>query len=111
MAFKVSNKGRGKSKKIPMYRIRRLNEEAGQFWFSPKTLKFFKSKIPDEAVKKGDSAYFISRETNPSGETAFTIRKANLKSGDIDTEGEFFKYKSRDEAQKELNKILNKSGI
>lgn len=104
--FKIPE--RVSNEKIPMWMIERENIRAGYYWFSPDTKRFFKSVIPKEATRKGNFAYFITRETNPSGDSAYTIRKANLKTGDVDTEGEFFKYSTRAEAQKELNKTLMK---
>jgi hypothetical protein len=102
MTYKVKSK----REKIPMYVIKAKNYEIGHHWFDKDTLRFFNSKIPKEAIKKGNHAYFITSETNPSDKTAFTIRKADLKTGKIDTEGEFFKFETRSEAQAELNKIL-----
>lgn len=105
MVFKVKQK---KPVKIPMWEIERKNIQIGHHWFEPATKRFFRSKIPNEAIKRGNYAYFVTSETNPNNETKFSIRKADLKTGIIHTEGEFFKYNSRAEANMELKKILQK---
>lgn len=110
MVFNIKKK-KEKYDKVSMYEIKKKNQEIGHHWFSKDTMKFFKTKIPNDALKKGDYAYFITSETNPSGETKYSIRKANLKTGVIDTEGEFFKFKSEEEAKNEMYKIMNEKRI
>lgn len=105
MAYGVKSKKKT-YEKVPMWKIEKKNMDAGQYWFSQDTKRFFKSKVPDEAIKKGNSAYFISSETDPNGKTAFTIREADLKTGSINTVGDFHSFNTRDEAKKELNKVL-----
>lgn len=107
MTFSVKQP-KQKTEKIPMYVIKAKNYESGQHWFSNDTMRFFGSKVPQDAYKKGDTAYFISTEDNfDRTEKRYTIRKANLKTGEIDSIGEFGQFKSKSDAQKELNKILN----
>jgi hypothetical protein len=111
MTFKVPNKKIREKEKVvedtlSMSYIKELNQSKGQYFFSPSTTSFFKSKYPQYALKKGNYAYFVTGETNPSQETKFTIRKINLETGDTSTEGEFFEYSSRWEAEKEMRKLL-----
>lgn len=97
-----------KSEKVPMYLIKAKNYEAGHHWFSKDTMRFFNSKVPEEAYKKGDKAYFISQEKSSFDNYTpeYTIRVADLNTGEVDTVGEFGQYKSKYEAKKELKKIL-----
>lgn len=92
--------------KIPISRVKELNQSKGLYFFSKGATKFFKSKYPKEAVVKGNYAYFVTSETAPSGKTAYSIRKANLETGDITTSGEFHSYETRNDAQSKLNKQL-----
>jgi hypothetical protein len=73
--------------------IKAANEAAGRFWFRKDTLAFFKSKVYPTVVH---GHYFITRETNPSGETAFSVRSCF--DGEIDTVGEFFSHATHAEA-------------
>ena len=90
---------------IPMREIEEKNRKAEKYWFSPDTLKFFKSRYGGTAYKKGNYAYFISSEKAPYGERKYTIRKANLKTGGIDTVGDFNKM-TKSQADKKLKTIL-----
>jgi hypothetical protein len=93
---------------ISMDSIKSLNQSRGYYFFSKRATRFFKSSYPKYAYKKDGYAYFVTGETNPSGETKFTIRKCNLESGDILTVGDFHDFNSRWEAEKEMKKYLEK---
>lgn len=57
-------------------------------WFSPSTLRFFKSRIADiYRVPNADCWLFISSEKGPSGTRAYTVRK--MTGGDIRDVGGF----------------------
>jgi hypothetical protein len=92
--------------KISISKVKELNQSKGHYFFSRGATDFFKSKYPKEAIVKGNYAYFITSETDPSGKTAYSIRKANLETGDIRTSGDFHSYETRNDAQSELNKQL-----
>ena len=78
--------------------VKRINARTGHFFFKPDTMRFFKSKVnPNEMLYK--DKYFITSETNPSGETRFTIREFNAESGDVHTIGDFHKFPTRKEAE------------
>lgn len=103
---------RGKLKKMPMYLIKRLDEETGRFWFSPSTMRFFKSKVGKTAYVRGKKAFFVSSEQFTSPEyTAprkYTVRIANLKTGDIHTysrEG-FQEFPSRADAMRKVRELI-----
>ena len=42
--------------------LKRANEEAGCFYFSPSTLKFFASRVLSDLYKVGDSVIFLTSE-------------------------------------------------
>jgi hypothetical protein len=99
-----------KFEKVPMFVVKAKNYEAGQHWFSKDTMRFFNSKVPDEALKKGDNAFFISQEDDfdRSGKV-YTIRKANLKTGEVDTIGDFGVITSKSEAEKKMLEEMEKN--
>lgn len=75
--------------------IKRKNKAAGRHFFDRDTLAFFKSVVYPTVYGNG---YFVTRETNPSGQTRYTIRKADA-SGNIKTIGEFHSYRTLEDAQ------------
>lgn len=73
------------------------HEATGGYWFTPATCAFFKSAFAPEVLPTDTGAYFLSRETNPSGVTMWTVRYAT-DGGEISTVGDFFAYDSQQEA-------------
>lgn len=102
--------------KIPIWQLQRIDQETGHHWFEKGAMKFFDSKIPKYAYKKGDYAYFISSEQFHSPTTSYhsayslprkwSLRKTNLKTGDTTTAGDFQQYESYDEAKKKLKELI-----
>lgn len=87
---------------IPMYKIKMLHQELkpSSYWFSPDTMRFFKTRLPDFGYLLGDDYYFITTEQNFRGERLASIRKMNSQ-GEIDTIGEFHSL-TRTEARRIL---------
>ncbi len=77
--------------------VKRLNEGAGGYWFSPDTLKFFKSRFT-ETDKLIKGKYFITSEQNPEGSRMFSVRAFDPKTKDISTVGEFHSFATKKEA-------------
>ena len=110
MKFKSSNQRKAvmaKLKNIPMRDIINLNEKKGKFWFKPKTLKFFNSRFGGTVVEKVGTkrAFFVSSEKGPNEQRRYSVRKVNLKTGDIDTVGDFNRMTEL-QAKKKLKTIL-----
>jgi hypothetical protein len=55
--------------------IKAANKAAGLYWFSPDTMRFFETTLHD-VFPLPDGALFVTGETNPSGETKYSIRRA-----------------------------------
>jgi hypothetical protein len=85
--------------------IKLANKAIGHHWFSPSTLRFFKSKVVSDVMF---GQYFITRETDFTDGIAFTIRQA-LPDGQIETIGEFHVYKTKAEAIRALENYLMQS--
>lgn len=82
--------------------IKDKNKEIGHFWFKRSTMAFFKTKIVSPVLH---GCYFITRETNPSGVTKFSIRKANER-GEISTLGQFHSYDTKRQATDSLLTLI-----
>lgn len=94
-------------KTIPMREIRdfyQRNRPDGH-WFDADTMRFFKTKLPENGYELSTGGvYFVTRETNPSGVSAYTVRR-QLHNGDIKTVGEFHKYKTAAAARAAIKEI------
>jgi len=81
--------------------IKAKNKEAGGYWFTPKTMKFFASRIESHVIK---GEYFITSEKTGfnSENRAYTIRKANS-NGSIETIGKFNGFATKAEAKQNIS--------
>lgn len=66
--------------------IKANNLLAGQFFFSKDSMRFFKSRVLPTVY---GGRYFITREVNPSGKVAYTVREAVDGGKHIKTIGDF----------------------
>lgn len=77
-------------------------KKAHKLWFSPDTMRFFRSIVETDLVK---GQYFITSERQKNEENKkYTIRKADNIS--VRTIGKFQQYTSLAEAEKALNDII-----
>lgn len=91
-------------KYLSVSQIKRHNEDIGHHFFSPDTLRFFKSKVYED-LHLGQ--YFITSEMNKyatDGKREYTIRRATG-TGEIETVGIFGGYSSLKSARTALRKI------
>ena len=78
-----------------MAQVRQANRDAGQFWFSPSTLRFFNSR-PGRRLY--GFRYFISSERYDwNTPRRYTVREVTPKAH-IETVGEFQQYATRAQA-------------
>ena len=63
-------------------------------WFDADSMRFFGTKLPEIAYESEAGVHFITRETDPSGVSAYSVRR-QLPNGDIETVGKFHSYKTR----------------
>lgn len=88
---------------VYMYEVER---QAKGHFFSKDAMLFFKSRLPQDAYKRGESAYyFITSECGPDGIRAFTIRVMGI-DRDIRTVGEFQGYATKALAKGALRRIF-----
>ena len=85
---------------ISMAEIRRLyNPGEHRHWFDHTTMAFFGTVLPGTGVLTEFGNFFVTRETNPSGQQAFSVRAQDLTSFDIETVGEFHAHRTYDSAR------------
>jgi hypothetical protein len=72
-----------------LYEFIELSKASGNHFFDKDTMRFFRSRILDYDPITG---YFITSEKGPSNSRAYTLRKADFSSGDVDTIGQFQEY-------------------
>ena len=82
--------------------IKERNFGAGRYFFTKKTMQFFKSKIVTGVLH---GRYFITSEVNPSNVKRYTLRKA-LDSGKIETVGKFHAFSTIEECKEYLNSSI-----
>lgn len=80
------------------------NHKPGGHWFDEESMRFFKTKLPDVAYETNSGILFITRETDPDGVKAYSVRR-QLVSGDIKTVGAFHSYPTYNKALKAIEAL------
>lgn len=77
-------------------------------WFDPEAMKFFRTKL--ESVGFIDEArnrvWFVTSEKPPHGKRQYSIRYMDLKTGWVETEGEFCSISSYAKAAGQIVHII-----
>jgi len=81
--------------------IKTANAEAGYFWFSPETLRFFSSRI---STKVYGGRYFVSSEKEYDGARRYTVREARS-DGSINTVSKFGEFTTLRDAESEARRL------
>jgi hypothetical protein len=83
--------------------VRSVNARAGQHWFEPATMRFFRSRVGDTLYGQ---RYFVSSEQfDYNSPRLYTVRELN-DDGGIDTVGEFQGYTTRAQAIGAIRRLL-----
>ena len=80
--------------------IRQANANAGFTFFRPNTLRFFKSRVIDEVFEGAGGIFFVTSEKGPHDARAYTVRRFNPVTSDIDTVGVFQGYSRSSQANR-----------
>jgi len=83
--------------------IKDANAKIGQHYFSPDTMRFFKSRVMQDVFPLEDGALFVTSERREGDVRRYTIRRA-WDDGDITTLDGFQSYTSRNGALKAAKK-------
>jgi hypothetical protein len=94
--------------------VKECAERCGSHWFEPGTMRFFKSRVGNQAFTDGrGGAYFVSSEQHSyrgqSDPRRYTVRYYDPGSCSIETIGKFQQYKTGAQATKVARKIAAKS--
>lgn len=103
---------------VQMSAIKAQAARMGSHWFSPSTMRFFRSRVaqygysmvdPYEQPKEA-RVFFVSSEQFQGSDgrratRAYTVRVMNWATGDVDTVGEFQAYGSRGSADRAARKL------
>ena len=84
--------------RMPMASVRRHVSETGSHWFDRDTMRFFRSRVGLYAYQDAqyaDVVYFVSSERSPFGGRRYSVRRANIETGTVETVGDFQAYTSR----------------
>lgn len=87
-------------KSIPFHQVTEFysrNQPDGH-WFDAANCRFFKTVLPRVAYETTAGVLFITRETNPSDETRFSVRRQKV-NGTIETVGDFHNYTTQSAAK------------
>ena len=76
--------------------VKRNNKEAGLFWFSPDSMRFFRCKIESELI--GGKFFVSSEQFAEDAPRLYSIRKYDSKTHSIDTVGKFQEHETRQDA-------------
>ena len=79
---------------------------ASKYWFSPETMRFFKSRVSEMTWKIGDKIYFISSEKQSLEPRFYTVRVCEI-DGNIKTVGKFQEHETLRQARNAIREILN----
>jgi hypothetical protein len=93
---------------VAMSAIRAKYEELnpGGHWFDKDTMRFFKCQLPRTGYLIRGAHYFVTRETNPSDVTKYSVRQLT-ETGRMETIGEFHSYRFKEDATAAIQSIAN----
>lgn len=82
---------------LTMSDVKRNNREAGLFFFSPDTMRFFRSRVESGLIKQ---RFFITSEcAGDDHPRLYTIRVYDHEKHTCETMGDFQAYKTKEEAR------------
>lgn len=88
--------------------IMRQHDQAGSYWFTPDTMRFFRTRLCEAACypsEKERATYFVTSEQPPHGSRKYSVRKASWDNADISTIGEFCGYATRGTADRAAKRM------
>lgn len=98
-----------------MHQVQECAERCGSHWFEPSSMRFFRSRVGDNAYADGrGGAYFVSSEQfvpsrGPAERRMYSVRYYDPDKCSIETVGKFQQYGSNAAAQRVAKAIAEKS--
>ena len=65
--------------------IMMLNKSAGRFFFSPNTMRGFKTRVSPQVYQGSGGVYFVTSDLQYDGSRAYTVRTFNPITADVRT--------------------------
>ena len=69
--------------------IKEASQGAGSHWFDASSMRFFRSRVVPQVFHGKGGVYFVTSEKGPNEQRAFTVRKFDPVTAEIDTFGPF----------------------
>ena len=89
----------------PMSEAETINREKGKHFFDPSAKRFFNSRISESGIRKGNEVYFTTSEKfDYNSPRKYSVRKMNLKTGEVGEVSEFQAYDTSSQARRALVK-------
>ena len=86
--------------------VKQVSKKHDKHFFDDSTMRFFNSRISQDAIKSGNMAYFVSSEKFDSKTPRlYSVRAINLDTGKIETIPDFQHFKSNQQAWKFIKNI------
>ena len=91
--------------------IKAANRQAGQYFFEPDTMRFFRSRVHYPSYCGPGGVFFVTSEkyenrySGTSMPRMFTIRKFDPATGNVDSVSEFQEFKVRSTAHRAAKRL------
>lgn len=94
------------SKYVSIQDVKNIAQRHGSHWFDADTMRFFNSRVSQDATIDGEFIYFVSSERYRSEPRLYSVRQLNIFTGIIETIGEFQQYRTSAQAKKVIKSLL-----
>jgi len=87
--------------------IRAASLAAGNHWFSPGSMRFFRTRLPRTGTRDTTGKiWFISSEAMRGGPRRYSVRVFCPQTGQVDTHGDFHSHKTADAARRAMKRCI-----
>lgn len=98
----------GRDTIVSIYSIEDIKRHHRGHWFDKETMRFFKSRVYSDIYPgKDGKVYFVSSEQGPVGNRGYSIRRYDVATDCISTEGTFMVWKTLAAARAAAKRIAN----
>lgn len=91
--------------------IKHYERKTSGHFFSPDTMRFFKSRLSQDLFYTSKTVLFITSEQNTGYPRLYTLREYNPNTGEIDQIGEFQGFNTLAQAKRYAQKLIKDEGI
>ena len=93
---------------MTLINIGQVENAHGGHWFDASAKRFFNSRVAQTAELKDDKAYFVSSEQfDYKSPRLYSVRVCDMKTGDIDTVGDFQQYETSRQAYAHIKRLVS----